>query len=53
MDNTKHVVVAFRTDWCKHCSEIDKMYKNFERDLLKDNRDIILGTFDYDYNESP
>ena len=51
MDPTKHVVVAFRTDWCEHCKEIDKCFEDIKKELKKDIHDIIFAKVNYDEND--
>lgn len=51
MDESKHVVVAFRTDWCEHCKEIDTCFDDIKRELNSDVKDVIFGNFNYEKND--
>ena len=51
MDPTKDVIVAFKTDWCSHCKEIDNCFNDIKRELYSSVNDLIFGTVDFDEND--
>lgn len=51
MDPTKNVIIAFKTDWCEHCKEIDKCFEDVKKELHKDVKDFVFATVNYDDND--
>ncbi len=49
-DESKHVLVAFVTDWCEYCEQVEEAYRNMKVNLI-DPGNLILATYNYDKNE--
>jgi len=50
MDPYKHVVISYVTEWCEHCKEIKKMYKDIKTNLNSNVKDIVFAKVNYDKN---
>ena len=50
-DKNKHVLVAFVTDWCKHCKEIKPAFNEIKTILKDDVKDIVFGIINVDKND--
>ena len=49
MDRSKHVVLAFTTEWCEHCKEVDKAFNDIKKEIKSD--EIVFAKVDYDKND--
>ena len=51
LDESKHVVIGFYSDWCKHCKEVEPCFETAKSKLKEGNEDIVFGRINISRND--
>ena len=52
LKSKKHVFVAFTTDWCEHCKEVDTAFSDVKKNILPEEKNtVIFAKANYSKND--
>lgn len=51
LDSKKHVFIAFTTNWCEHCKEVDTAFAGVKTNILPSVKNVIFAKANYSLND--